>query len=156
MKADLDIHRQHRAKHLRPWTCNAPNCTNPEDKRRFARRDGLQRHQDAKGHPKVASEHKAANLKIETTFPRHPPPQPKLKITQSKMKTRRSLSDFEHYIPEPKEQKPDVQFLEPRLAYYRPSVEQQSNVQASEPAIQHHQTGVGHSRPRFQHNILRE
>ncbi|PTB44200.1 hypothetical protein M441DRAFT_343617 [Trichoderma asperellum CBS 433.97] len=36
--------RQHCNKHRKPWRCDVPGCPNPPKKRRFARRDGLERH----------------------------------------------------------------------------------------------------------------
>lgn len=36
--------RQHLNKHRRPWVCELPGCPNPLKKRKFARRDGLERH----------------------------------------------------------------------------------------------------------------
>ncbi|KAL6892986.1 hypothetical protein HDV57DRAFT_212158 [Trichoderma longibrachiatum] len=35
---------QHCNKHRKPWRCDVPGCPNPPKKRRFARRDGLERH----------------------------------------------------------------------------------------------------------------
>jgi hypothetical protein len=35
---------QHCNKHRRPWRCELPGCPNPPKKRKFARRDGLERH----------------------------------------------------------------------------------------------------------------
>ncbi|RDA91239.1 hypothetical protein CP533_0664 [Ophiocordyceps camponoti-saundersi (nom. inval.)] len=35
---------QHCNKHRKPWRCDIPGCPNPPKKRRFARRDGLERH----------------------------------------------------------------------------------------------------------------
>ncbi|VUC21729.1 unnamed protein product [Clonostachys rosea] len=37
--------RQHCNKHRKPYRCNLAGCPNPVKKRRFARRDGLERHQ---------------------------------------------------------------------------------------------------------------
>lgn len=44
MVADLRD-RQHWNKHEKPYLCNLPGCPNPPKKRKFARRDGLERHQ---------------------------------------------------------------------------------------------------------------
>ncbi|KAJ4234393.1 hypothetical protein FSOLCH5_004097 [Fusarium solani] len=35
---------QHCNKHRKPWRCDVPGCPNPPKKRKFARRDGLERH----------------------------------------------------------------------------------------------------------------
>lgn len=35
---------QHCNKHRKPWRCDIPGCPNPPKKRKFARRDGLERH----------------------------------------------------------------------------------------------------------------
>ncbi|KAH7157717.1 hypothetical protein B0J13DRAFT_177461 [Dactylonectria estremocensis] len=35
---------QHCNKHRKPWHCEVPGCPNPPKKRKFARRDGLERH----------------------------------------------------------------------------------------------------------------
>ncbi|KAH7113372.1 hypothetical protein EDB81DRAFT_825388 [Dactylonectria macrodidyma] len=35
---------QHCNKHRKPWWCDVPGCPNPPTKRKFARRDGLDRH----------------------------------------------------------------------------------------------------------------
>ncbi|KAK7415782.1 hypothetical protein QQZ08_012247 [Neonectria magnoliae] len=35
---------QHCNKHRKPWRCDIPGCPNPPKKRKFARRDGLDRH----------------------------------------------------------------------------------------------------------------
>ncbi|KAF4125639.1 hypothetical protein GMORB2_0883 [Geosmithia morbida] len=52
---------QHCNKHIKPWRCEKPYCPNPPKKRKFARRDGLERHQTSVSHkppgarsPKVA------------------------------------------------------------------------------------------------------
>ncbi|KAM3549845.1 hypothetical protein MY1884_001276 [Beauveria asiatica] len=46
---------QHCNKHRKPWVCDLANCPNTPKKRRFARRDGLERHkQTVKHEPKTA------------------------------------------------------------------------------------------------------
>ncbi|KAM0741771.1 hypothetical protein ACQRIT_004628 [Beauveria bassiana] len=46
---------QHCNKHRKPWVCDLANCPNTPKKRRFARRDGLERHkQTVKHEPKNA------------------------------------------------------------------------------------------------------
>ena len=42
--------RQHCNKHRKPWRCDIPGCPNPPKKRRFARRDGLERHKTTVKH----------------------------------------------------------------------------------------------------------
>ncbi|KAL7924810.1 hypothetical protein ACQKWADRAFT_258307 [Trichoderma austrokoningii] len=44
MFANTTSCRQHCNKHRKPWRCDVPGCPNPPKKRRFARRDGLERH----------------------------------------------------------------------------------------------------------------
>lgn len=47
--------RQHYNKHRKPWVCELENCPNLPNKRRFARRDGLERHKQTVKHvPKGA------------------------------------------------------------------------------------------------------
>ncbi|PHH84205.1 hypothetical protein CDD83_2323 [Cordyceps sp. RAO-2017] len=41
---------QHCNKHRKPWRCDIPGCPNPPKKRRFARRDGLERHKTTVKH----------------------------------------------------------------------------------------------------------
>ncbi|PFH57138.1 hypothetical protein XA68_15468 [Ophiocordyceps unilateralis] len=41
---------QHCNKHRKPWRCEIPGCPNPPKKRRFARRDGLERHKTTVKH----------------------------------------------------------------------------------------------------------
>ncbi|CEJ91020.1 hypothetical protein VHEMI06764 [[Torrubiella] hemipterigena] len=41
---------QHLNKHRRPWHCDVPGCPNPPNKRKFARRDGLERHKNSVKH----------------------------------------------------------------------------------------------------------
>lgn len=41
---------QHCNKHRKPWRCDVPGCPNPPKKRRFARRDGLERHKTTVKH----------------------------------------------------------------------------------------------------------
>lgn len=45
---------QHCNKHRKPWRCDIPGCPNPPKKRRFARRDGLERHKTTVKHYAVA------------------------------------------------------------------------------------------------------
>ncbi|KAJ4307799.1 hypothetical protein N0V84_012484 [Fusarium piperis] len=44
---------QHCNKHRKPWRCDVPGCPNPPKKRKFARRDGLERHKATVKHRPV-------------------------------------------------------------------------------------------------------
>lgn len=46
----LRTYSQHCNKHRKPYRCNLDGCPNPVKKRRFARRDGLERHQRMVAH----------------------------------------------------------------------------------------------------------
>ncbi|CAJ0547904.1 Ff.00g046580.m01.CDS01 [Fusarium sp. VM40] len=46
---------QHCNKHRKPWRCDVPGCPNPPKKRKFARRDGLERHKLTVKHRVITS-----------------------------------------------------------------------------------------------------
>ncbi|KAJ6781788.1 hypothetical protein PWT90_10766 [Aphanocladium album] len=50
---------QHCNKHRKPWVCDLPNCPNTPKKRRFARRDGLERHKQTVKHEPRSAEPQA-------------------------------------------------------------------------------------------------
>ncbi|KAH0529337.1 hypothetical protein TsFJ059_004097 [Trichoderma semiorbis] len=58
---------QHCNKHRKPWRCDVPGCPNPPKKRRFARRDGLERHKATVKHYFMTYENDAPSQDLEET-----------------------------------------------------------------------------------------